>query len=726
MGRRTAVVLLVLTSAALLLVPARAGASSAPTILNIRPAAGEVVVGQVRVTASLRSPAGVSRVTVFQIDGVDQPYTVNPENSALDARLDLDPGHHVAHIEFRDGDGHVAKRLWRFGVSALSTDSVAGPDRLATAVEISRSTFPEAGSAPAAVLARSDDFPDALAAAPLAVNVGGPLLLTPSGALAPTTAAELSRVLDEGATVHLLGGKKALSEAVADDVRDLGFDVVRRSGADRAGTAAAVARVLPAKTTAVVASGATFADALAAAAPAAKDGLPILLTAMDELPEATEEVLRERGFDEVLVVGGPKAVSADVAEAIEETGARVRRLAGDDRYETAARIVEHFGGTTEQFVLASGQGFADALAGGPYAARLGWSLHLSRSDGLPPPQTAAVAETEPVRVRLLGGPAALEDRVRGDLHRATLGHEDGPVDVELEPVHGAVTNSFSTIEIGFDRDLELAHSVIHATLDGREITGRTVQGDFADHLIFQPVDLPFTPQPGIDHAVDVYAAAFDGEHWRYVQYAFTYRKLDLGRGDTGPVVVAIQNRLTELGYWMGRADGTFGFLTSQAIMAFQKYEGLPRTGEADAVTRERLEAATRPVPRVTTRSGRWVEIDKTRQVMMFIVNGHVEWTMNTSTGTETYYTRPDGSRGFAHTPEGWFTFSRQIDGMREAELGRMWRPKYFTSAGHAIHGSGSIPAHPASQGCARLSTPAIDFVWAAGLAPLGTPLFVYR
>ncbi|MBW3663853.1 MAG: cell wall-binding repeat-containing protein [Actinobacteria bacterium] len=726
MGRRTAALVLVLAGLALASAPTTAAAAAAPTIQHIRPAAGEVVTGTTRIIAVLSSPAGVSRVTVFQVDGIDQPYELDTGRGLLDARLDLDPGHHIAHIEFRDGDGHLASRLWRFGVSGLRTDSVAGADRLSTAVEISRSNFSEDGSAPAVVLARSDDFPDALAAAPLAVHVGGPLLLTPSDGLASATAAELSRVLTDDATVHLLGGEQALSDEVVDDVGDLGFDVVRHSGPDRAGTAAAVARVLAESTTAVVAAGAAFADALAVAAPAAREGLPILLTGTDELSAATEEVLRERDFDEVLVVGGPEAVSADVVEAIGRTGARVRRLAGDDRYETAATVVEHFGGTSEQFVLASGQGFADALAGGPYAARLGWTLHLSRSDGLPPAQSAAVAATDPVRVRLLGGPAALHERVRGDLHRAMLGHVDGPREVDLQPVHSAVTNSLSTIEIGFDRDLELAHSVIHATIDGAEITGRTVQGDFRDHLVFQTVDLPFTPEPGIDHTVDVYAAAFDGEHWRHIQYAFTYRKLDLGRGDTGPVVVAIQNRLTELGYWLGRADGTFGFVTSQAIMAFQKYEGLPRTGEADTVTRERLEAATRPVPRATNRSGRWVEIDKTRQVMMFIVNGHVEWAMNTSTGTETYYTRRDGSRGFAHTPEGWFTFNRQIDGMREAELGRLWRPKYFTSAGHAIHGSGSIPAHPASHGCARLSNPAIDFVWAADLAPLGTPLFIYR
>jgi hypothetical protein len=70
--------------------------------------------------------------------------------------------------------------------------------------------------------------------------------------------------------------------------------------------------------------------------------------------------------------------------------------------------------------------------------------------------------------------------------------------------------------------------------------------------------------------------------------------------------------------------------------------------------------------------------------------------------------------------------TREIDGMREAERGQLWRPKYFDdSRGIAIHGSASVPNYPASAGCVRVTNAAMDFIWQAGLAPVGTTVWVY-
>ncbi len=182
------------------------------------------------------------------------------------------------------------------------------------------------------------------------------------------------------------------------------------------------------------------------------------------------------------------------------------------------------------------------------------------------------------------------------------------------------------------------------------------------------------------------------------------------RGDEGADVLAIQVRLVELGYWLPAADGSYGFLTSQAVMAFQKYEGLSRDGIAGPQTLAALETAGSATPR--NPGGSHVEIDLERQVM-FVVRDGSSLTFNTSTG-----------RSGWRTPAGEFTVSREIDGMRHAELGDLWRPKYF-NGGIAMHGSGSIPGHAASHGCARLANGAIDFIWDTGLVPKGTPVSVY-
>jgi hypothetical protein len=98
--------------------------------------------------------------------------------------------------------------------------------------------------------------------------------------------------------------------------------------------------------------------------------------------------------------------------------------------------------------------------------------------------------------------------------------------------------------------------------------------------------------------------------------------------------------------------------------------------------------------------------------------------LNTSTGSGEAYASPRGGTAVATTPAGRFAINREIDGLREAPLGTLYRPKYFVG-GIAIHGSGSIPARPASHGCARVTNGAMDLLWSSGLAVVGTPVLTY-
>ncbi len=197
---------------------------------------------------------------------------------------------------------------------------------------------------------------------------------------------------------------------------------------------------------------------------------------------------------------------------------------------------------------------------------------------------------------------------------------------------------------------------------------------------------------------------------------------NLGPGAVGPGVAALQRRLFDMGFWLPAIDAQYGSSTTQAVYAFQKANGLPRDGKIGAEDQAALNAGRRPTAAST--SGDLVEVDKVRQLLMVIRGGAVLWAFNTSTGSNGTYSS-GGNTYRAYTPEGRFTFDRQIDGYRESHLGTLYRPKYFTSAGHAIHGSPSIPPYPASHGCVRLSNAAADFIWAAGLAPLGSPIWVH-
>jgi peptidoglycan hydrolase-like protein with peptidoglycan-binding domain len=214
-------------------------------------------------------------------------------------------------------------------------------------------------------------------------------------------------------------------------------------------------------------------------------------------------------------------------------------------------------------------------------------------------------------------------------------------------------------------------------------------------------------------------AAYDGTGYWVVHG----EPLITEQGESGPEVTALQRRLAELGYWVGNgSSGTFDNNTIQAVYAFQKVEGLPTSGKADAATRQRLAGATRPKP--ASPAGDLIEIDKARQVLMVVRGGQAQYVFNISSGTERPYTYGGRTRQ-ANTPEGRFAVFREIDGYHESHLGRMYRPKYFHPRGIAFHGSPFVPPYPASHGCIRLSNAAVDFIWDQNLAPRGAAVWVY-
>ncbi|MBO0713310.1 MAG: murein L,D-transpeptidase [Acidimicrobiales bacterium] len=186
-------------------------------------------------------------------------------------------------------------------------------------------------------------------------------------------------------------------------------------------------------------------------------------------------------------------------------------------------------------------------------------------------------------------------------------------------------------------------------------------------------------------------------------------------------MLALQQRLASLGYWLGSPDGTFGTTTEQAVYALQKAAGLASDGIVGPATERALEQGVTPHPRTT--SGDAIEVDLENDLLMFVANGRLEYVFNTSTGGGYVYT-DEGVTALAITPTGVFHLFRQVDGLVTDSLGQLWRPKFFDD-GFAIHGDTYVPPSPVSHGCVRVSNAAIDFIWADNLAPIGTEVWVY-
>lgn len=194
----------------------------------------------------------------------------------------------------------------------------------------------------------------------------------------------------------------------------------------------------------------------------------------------------------------------------------------------------------------------------------------------------------------------------------------------------------------------------------------------------------------------------------------------LAVGSSGPAVVNLQNRLKALKMDLGAVDGKFGGDTLHALVAFQKSQGLPRTGRFDITTRERMAAPKALVVRYPA-AGRAVEVDLSRQVLIMSEGGKITRVIDVSTGNNEYY-YSDGVRYLANTPIGRFKVYRKIDGVRVARLGELYRPSYFIQ-GWAIHGSASVPTYAASHGCVRVTNASIDRIY--GLLTVGTPVAIY-
>jgi N-acetylmuramoyl-L-alanine amidase len=156
----------------------------------------------------------------------------------------------------------------------------------------------------------------------------------------------------------------------------------------------------------------------------------------------------------------------------------------------------------------------------------------------------------------------------------------------------------------------------------------------------------------------------------------------LAPGSRGGSVVALERRLAELHYALQTVDGYYGTDTFEAVIAFQKVNGLPRTGRVEPWLWRRLARAS--VPRAY-RGGDYIEVDKTRQVLMVVRGGVVTKVVHVSTGAT------------GNTPLGSWHVYRKVGGWDWV----LWYPMYFTG-GFAIHGYPSVPAFPASHGCVRV------------------------
>lgn len=268
---------------------------------------------------------------------------------------------------------------------SVTTERLAGSTRYDTAGAISRATWEAPRSS--AVLARGDQFPDALVAAHVAGDGdgGAPVLLTDPDRLPPATIAELERL--QVRSITLMGSEAAISGAVERELVARGYATTRIAGATRYDTAALTVDVDD-NGLLFVASGERFADALSAG-PVIYGGPALMLTPRDYVHPALRRILRDRSITRILILGGTAAVSSAVEAELrticnaEGVCPDVGRLAGRDRLETATAVADYLIENRRLDVthvnIARSDTFPDALAGGPHGGQEGAPVIFSAS-----------------------------------------------------------------------------------------------------------------------------------------------------------------------------------------------------------------------------------------------------------------------------------------------------------------------------------------------------------
>jgi peptidoglycan/xylan/chitin deacetylase (PgdA/CDA1 family)/lipoprotein-anchoring transpeptidase ErfK/SrfK len=192
-------------------------------------------------------------------------------------------------------------------------------------------------------------------------------------------------------------------------------------------------------------------------------------------------------------------------------------------------------------------------------------------------------------------------------------------------------------------------------------------------------------------------------------------------GSGGPEVAYLQKMLKQTSYPAGPTDGSFGYATLQAVYAYEKVHKIARDGVVPPSQMTSIAMDRRP-RKPNRKYHNFIDIDISRQVLFEVRNDKVIHTIPVSSGNEEIYIS-DGEERRAHTPRGDFTVTRKIKGKRVSDLGTLYWPSYFVG-GYAIHGSDSVPTHPASHGCVRIPRYLERAFWYRN--PVGRPVFVHN
>jgi len=300
----------------------------------------------------------------------------------------------------------TSKVVTQVSQSVSASHRLAGINRYATAVAISQKGW---STSDTVILASGEDYADALTSGPLAKKYNAPILLTSKTSISAETIAEMDRL--QAKNIIIIGREGAISLGVATQLTKAGFSSITRiGGVNRYETSTMVAAKLDKPSAVVIVSGQDFPDALSVSSIASKLGYSIILSEKSGLSDNAKKYIATNGIKKAYIVGGQAALYP----AIEKQVTGPVRLAGVNRYETNLAVLKAFVGefNYDNVFVATGNNFADALAGGALASKssspmilVGSSMNANIADYL------VAKENLNTKIIALGGEAIVSNAI---------------------------------------------------------------------------------------------------------------------------------------------------------------------------------------------------------------------------------------------------------------------------------------------------------------------------
>ncbi|WP_407313218.1 cell wall-binding repeat-containing protein [Desulfosporosinus sp. SB140] len=308
--------------------------------------------------------------------------------------------------------------IFTLSISAYATSStttrLAGFDRYETASKIAKSGWSQSDYA---ILAYGENYPDALAATPLAQKYNAPILLTISSSLPNSTKQALVDL--QVKNVIIIGGTGVISSSIDSELQSMGMSPTRIAGQDKYETAIKIAEKITTPSAIFVCTGEDYSDALSVAPIAAMKQIPIVLVPRDYIPDSVKHYIATIKVNKTYIVGYSDVIDNYVSSQFPNP----ERILGSDKYARNIAVNQKFNSDfkSDNICIATGKGFADALTGTAYCAKLSEPIILINNNS--PTDTKNYYQqrlTNASNVYIFGGNGIIPDSVIQGLSSTVL------------------------------------------------------------------------------------------------------------------------------------------------------------------------------------------------------------------------------------------------------------------------------------------------------------------